>query len=124
MKKRTIIKVKTITESKQLKLVKLVRTLAFVSLGTQIVAAYSIFTNAFETIFNILAIIIRFNIGNILDPLSIGTITIIISVIGYLLSNELKEDELRKEYKYKGRFIAIGTSALLIGLITLVLLNI
>ena len=88
MKKRTIIKVKTITESKQLKLVKLVRTLAFVSLGTQIVASYSLFTNAFETIFNILAIIIRFNIGNILDPLSIGTITIIISVIGYLLSNE------------------------------------
>ena len=124
MKKRTIIKVKTITESKQLKLVKLVRTLAFVSLGTQIVASYSLFTNAFETIFNILAIIIRFNIGNILDPLSIGTITIIISVIGYLLSNELKEDELRKGYKYKGRFIAIGTSALLIGLITLVLLNI
>lgn len=124
MKKRTIIKVKTITESKQLKLVKLVRTLAFVSLGTQIVATYSLFTNAFETIFNILAIIIRFNIGNILDPLSIGTITIIISVIGYLLSNELKEDELRKGYKYKGRFIAIGTSALLIGLITLVLLNI
>ena len=124
MKKRTIIKVKTITESKQLKLVKLVRTLAFVSLGTQIVASYSLFTNAFETIFNILAIIIRFNIGNILDSLSIGTITIIISVIGYLLSNELKEDELRKGYKYKGRFIAIGTSALLIGLITLVLLNI
>jgi uncharacterized membrane protein len=124
MKKRTIIKVKTITESKQLKLVKLVRTLAFVSLGTQIVASYSLFTNAFETIFNILAIIIRLNIGNILDPLSIGTITIIISVIGYLLSNELKEDELRKGYKYKGRFIAIGTSALLIGLITLVLLNI
>ena len=80
MKKRTIIKVKTITESKQLKLVKLVRTLAFVSLGTQIVASYSLFTNAFETIFNILAIIIRFNIGNILDPLSIGTITIIISI--------------------------------------------
>lgn len=117
-------KISNVTESKQLKLVKLVRTLGFISLATQLVAVYSLFTNAFELIFNLLAIIIRFNIGNILEPLDIGTITIIISVIGYLLSSQLKDEELRKGFKYKGRFIAIGTSALLIELITLILLNI
>lgn len=124
MKKRTIVKVQTITESKQLKLVKLVRTLGFISLTTQITAVYSIFTNAFEGIFKLLAIIIRFNIGDLLQPLDLGTITIIISVIGYLLSAQLSGDELRKGFKYKGRFIAIATSGLLIELITLALLTI
>ena len=123
MKKEYNTKKQNTNESSQLKLVKIVRTLGFVSLTAQIVSVYSIFTNAFEGIFNILALIIKFNIATILDPLYIGGITIIISIIGFLLSGQLTDEETRKGFKYKGRFIALGTSALLLETITLLLIN-